>query len=133
MTISLVGLNLPWLNPEKKGRGRVRYDTALGEFVPLAEWVDRQAEKSAYFMPDLDQVYGDQNFVSVIDDTVITSRSQLREHNKRHGVIQTGDVRGEQLRSKMKRHMRHDPSKIDPSVWVQPRDPEKVSGNLTEI
>ena len=59
-------------------------------------------------LADLDKAYGG-GFQSPIDDTFITSRSQLREHNKRHGVIQNGDLSGEAARNAVKTRMRYSP------------------------
>jgi hypothetical protein len=42
------------------------------------------AGSGPHFMPDI------TSFVSPIDYTLITSRSQLRDHEKRHGVKQVG-------------------------------------------
>jgi hypothetical protein len=44
------------------------------------------------YMPDIDTAYGGDGFRSPVDRKQITSRSQLREHNKRHNVTQYGDV-----------------------------------------
>jgi hypothetical protein len=48
--------------------------------------------KGPYVMGDLDQAYGGDGFRSPVDGSQITSRSQLREHNKQHNVEQCGDV-----------------------------------------
>jgi hypothetical protein len=42
-----------------------------------------------YIMPDISDASG--TFVSPIDGSVISSRSQLRQHNIRHGVDQIGN------------------------------------------
>jgi hypothetical protein len=130
MAISLSGLDLPWLDAASMGRGRFRYDEERG-VIPVQECSGIERDGAAYVLPDLDRIYGEDNFISVIDDTKITSRSQLREHNKRHGVIQTGDVRGEQLRDKTKEYMRHNPDLRNSAEfsWKTPRG----SGNLGEI
>lgn len=44
------------------------------------------------FMPDINAVYGD-GFKSPIDGRWISSRSQLRAHNRTHRVDQCGDVK----------------------------------------
>ena len=125
MTISLSGLDMSWLNDPSK--------RLPDEHKQSARRAERRG-KSFNVLPDLDQVYGEDGFISVIDGTRITSRAQLREHNKRHGVIQTGDVRGDQLRDKTKRHMRYNPElRNSPEFsWVEPRN-DTSSGNLTEI
>ena len=55
------------------------------KMVPLAEvdW-DRHRTRGAQnfqIMPDIEP------FVSTVDGSVITSRSRLRSHNERHGVV----------------------------------------------
>jgi hypothetical protein len=42
-----------------------------------------------YILPDINAASG--TFVSPIDGSVISSRSQLRAHNRRHGVDQIGN------------------------------------------
>ena len=123
MAISLHGLDLSFLeNEENRLRKEPEHERQLV----------RHEGKSCHFLPDLDRAYGG-GFESPIDGTYITSRSQLREHNKRHNVIQTGDVRGQQLRDQVKRHMRYNKSlRSDPSFsWIGPR--KTSGGNLTEI
>lgn len=72
-------------------------------------------------LPDLNAAYPEGGFRSPIDDTWISSRSQLRAHNARHGVIQTGDIRGPQIRENMKRYMQYDPSLIGKDFsWGKP-------------
>ena len=40
-------------------------------------------------------IHGDIDpFVSIVDGSVVSSRSELREHNKRNRVVQTADLRG---------------------------------------
>ena len=132
MGISLIGLDLPWLNPEKKSRGKFRYDEDTGEIVPIEELAARQHDKNPYLMPDLDVVYNG-GFQSPIDDTWITSRSQLREHNNRHGVMQTGDVRGAEARERQHKRCRINPEARNANgfSWVSPK--ASRNGNLTEI
>ncbi len=82
---------------------------------------DLYAGKGAFILPDLNAAYPEGGFRSPIDDTWISSRSQLRAHNKRHGVIQTGDIRGPQIRENMKKHMKYDPSLIGKDFsWSNP-------------
>lgn len=57
-------------------------DPKTGELIPKEEFV-RHAGHT---------VMGDiEPFVSPIDGTIISSRSKLREHNKRHGVTNIRD------------------------------------------
>ncbi|MFO1183570.1 MAG: hypothetical protein U1E56_02130 [Bauldia sp.] len=47
----------------------------------------KPAAKAAFFMPDI------APFVSPIDCSEITSRSKLREHERRYGVRQCGELK----------------------------------------
>lgn len=82
-------------------------------------------------MPDLDAVYSG-GFVSSIDGTLITSRSHLREHNIRNGVIQSGDLRGDAFKDAMKKRMRYNPEARTANgfSWKTPRS---SGGNISEI
>jgi hypothetical protein len=81
-----------------------------------------EVTRTATIMPDLEQHYG-APVISPIDGAVMSSRSHMREHNKRHGVIQTGDIIGEAAREKTRQHMKYDPSLIGNSSefsWTSP-------------
>jgi hypothetical protein len=55
---------------------------------------------SPYVMPDLNAASG--TFISPVDGSIISSRSQLREHNKRNNVEQIGnDYKFEQRKNDM--------------------------------
>lgn len=57
-------------------------------------------------MGDLDRAYAkDGGIVSPIDGTLITSRSQLRAHEKKHGVRQMGDYKPGELIAKENRRV----------------------------
>ncbi len=62
-----------------------------GQLIPLSE-VDwpryRTNLRSAQIMPDIEP------FVSPIDQTIISSRSALRAHNKRHDVVNVKEFDG---------------------------------------
>lgn len=119
MIISLSGLDMSWLkDPAKR----------LPEEMKSAHIRAERRGRSHQVMPDLNGAYAKGGFESPIDGTWISSRSQLREHNKRHGVIQSGDIRGERLKSDMKRHMKFDRAKrADPSfAWVEPSNPTEL-------
>jgi hypothetical protein len=117
-TISLSGLNLDFMksNPLPKVRRK----------KPKIKPCKRSDifGIGAYIMPDLDVAYSANGggFRSPIDGSFITSRKQLRDHNRAHGVIQSGDVKPEQAREHNLRKMQHDPSaKSDPNfAWVNP-------------
>lgn len=114
--ISLHGIDLSFMKSDesKKALAAMREDAKKSRAEPHSEpkRSDLYAGKGAYVLPDLHAVYPGGGFVSPIDGTFISSRSQLRAHNARHGVIQTGDIRGPQIRENMKRHMQYDPSLV---------------------
>lgn len=70
------------------------YSKAYASNYDLIDWsdfkpatiakVETEHGKGPYFVPDI------APFVSPVSRTMITSRSELREHNKRHGVFQVG-------------------------------------------
>lgn len=61
------------------------------DWDPLPSWGKRSQRRSTdpapYFVPDVTP------FVSPIDRSEITSRSQLREHERRHSVRQCGELK----------------------------------------
>lgn len=65
------------------------------EFIPKDEAAVRLSGTTA--------VHGDiESFVSPIDGSVISDRKQLREHNKRHGVVNSAEFNPEYLEKKKK-------------------------------
>lgn len=70
-------------------RKRWIQDPNTGELVPENEYIPRHKalDTSALIMPDIDA------FVSTVDGTIIHSRSNLREHNKKHGVTNISDFK----------------------------------------
>jgi hypothetical protein len=66
------------------------------------------AAAGPFIMPDISEAGGE--FVSPIDGTLISSRSQLRAHNQRHGVDQIGnDYKFEQRQADMMSRYGRDP------------------------
>lgn len=65
----------------------IRFDHATGDSYEIpADRLPPRRMKSHGVMPDIVE------FQSPIDKSVITSRSQLREHEKRHSVRQCGEL-----------------------------------------
>ena len=65
-----------------------RQDPKTGEFIEASDWEVIYGKPEVHFhqiMPDI------AAFVSPIDNTVISSRPQLRDHNDRHGVTNIAD------------------------------------------
>lgn len=64
---------------------------ALIEWKPLPKQAPRQDKAKGpsgpFFMSDI------SSFVSPLDYSVISSRSTLREHERKHGVRQVGDMK----------------------------------------
>ncbi len=130
MAISMSGLDLSFLkNPknrlpkERKKRAKAQPNKRSNLF------------KSAFVLPDLDVAYKG-GFESPIDGTFITSRSQLREHNIRHDVVQNGDHHG-RTKDIMKKKMRWNPEARSANGFSWASSENTVSrlrsGNLTEI
>ena len=117
-------------------RKRYRYVPELDAVVDVQELAKAEAvaQRAFFFLPDINNISGG-GFVSPIDDTFISSRSQLREHNRRHDVVQNGDIRGEAGRQMTKKYMDWDPyltRSSDSFNWSSPTS-KPHSGNLTEI
>jgi len=82
----------------------------------MARWIQRVNKDGSTYMEPADEsarirdggvagaaVHGDiQSFVSPIDGTVISDRKQLREHNKRHNVVNTQEFGTEHWERKAK-------------------------------
>lgn len=75
-----------------------------------------------YVMPDLSSAYKEGGFQSPCDGTWIDSRSSLREHNKRNGVIHAGDMSFEQRKKNVRERMGFDPSLRGKVNWVDPQN-----------
>lgn len=132
MSISLTGLDLAFLRDPKNRLPKQKRKPKRLDFSKKRSTIFGGA---GYFLPDLDVAYNG-GFESPIDGTFISSRSQLKEHNIRNDVIQAGDIRGERLKSDMKKHMKWDPAKRTQNgfSWVDPSHGGRSrSGNLTEI
>ena len=84
-------------------RARYRYDKATDSLVEIRDDEPRP-QSGAFVMPDLDTVYGG-GFTSPIDGEFITSRSQLRAHEIKHGVRQAGDFKPGELINMEKRRV----------------------------
>lgn len=82
---------------------RFRYDPDLDQIVEIFDHNRVRVNAGPHVMPDLDRVYNG-GFRSPIDGEHITSRSQLRAHEVKHGVRQAGDFKpGEIISAERKR------------------------------
>ncbi len=83
------------------------------EWSPLPSWgkrtPPRQVAPATFFMPDVTP------FISPIDRSEITSRSQLREHERRHGVRQCGELKTAQDFAPSPNHTRNE-RKLDEAL-----------------
>jgi hypothetical protein len=79
---------------------RFRYDKDLEKVVEIFDHNQTARKSGPFFMPDLNSAYKEGGFTSPIDGQFITSRSQLAEHNRKHGVRQNGDFRSSELVNK---------------------------------
>ncbi len=93
MPVSLSSLEMPWLDKNRKCQpGRYITPEARQRRIH-AEKRKRELRSeiaTPFFMPDVDAAYGGA-WGSIIDGTEISSRSNWREHNKRHGVVDVGE------------------------------------------
>jgi hypothetical protein len=67
------------------------------EGKPMVDPNEKWEPKVMNFMPDIGE------FTSPIDGTVISSRAQLKEYEKRKGVIQVGNDQGDIIAKTKKR------------------------------
>lgn len=56
-----------------------------GELIPKEEYIPPQSGNSAMILPDI------QPYQSMIDGSLISSRSSHREHLRQHGCIEVGN------------------------------------------
>lgn len=94
MTVSLSGLDMPWLKETRVQRGRFRYDPETKAVIPAAEFASKYPDRkkrgsvaAPFFMNDI------KPFVNIAtrEGGEITSRSQLREFEKRTNMRQVGN------------------------------------------
>ena len=72
---------------------RWRQDSKTGKLIPIDEAAARRDAGVAIHGPI-------EPFVSPVDGSVISDRKQLREHNRRHNVVQTQEFNPEFLERK---------------------------------
>ena len=83
---------------------RYRYDKELDAVVEINDHNGPHTEQAFHVLRDIDSAYKEGGFKSPIDGSFITSRSQLRAHNSKHGVRQAGDFkRGELIAAEKQR------------------------------
>lgn len=73
------------------------YDERLKKLVPKDEYYTDLEDTGPMIQPDI------QPFKSIIDGEVIGSRSDLRRHMKKHGVVQTSEFSAEWSRAAARR------------------------------
>lgn len=66
-------------------RKRYIQDPVTNKLIPYEEWEGPSTSKSAYVAPDI------QPYRSMITGEMITSRSQHREHLKKHNCFEIGN------------------------------------------
>lgn len=69
-----------------------------GKLIPADEYV-RPGPKTHMIMPDVEP------FQSPVDKSWITTRQQLKEHNKRHGVTNSADYPKDYVKSRADRRL----------------------------
>jgi len=63
------------------------WDEKQQKIVEKSQHSSNKEQSGPYFVPDI------VPFRSILDGTEISSRPQLEEHNRRHKVIDVGDLR----------------------------------------
>lgn len=84
-------------------RTRTFFNHQTGERFELSEdqIVERRNKQdSAFILKDINAVYKEGGIKSPIDGSFITSRSQLRAHERSHNVRQAGDFKPGELIAK---------------------------------
>lgn len=71
-----------------------------GEFIPKDEYIVPKVNKSAIVMSDV------KPFVSIVDGSLISTRRQLAEHNRRHNVTNSADFPKEYVAERGRRILR---------------------------
>lgn len=101
-------------------RRRYVYDHATGAIVEVPLDYTSKPRRNSNILPDLDSAYGG-GFTSPINGEYITSRSQLRDHERRHSVKQCGDYKPGEIvaREKARVQRTRDLAKSgDPLKWM---------------
>lgn len=80
----------------KKPKGSYIQDPETGKLVPKSEYVRKDTNISPTIMGDI------QDFVSPIDNTLISDRGQLRRHMAQHGVTNSADYSPQYIENKKK-------------------------------
>lgn len=141
MAMSLSGLDLSFLrkndpNGCRPGRYRMHGDECLPAHLAArlkrAATPDKRSDvPSPYFMPDVDSAYGGA-WKSIVDGSEISSRSNWKEHDKRHGVLNVGcdfwAADGDDIK-RTEEKMGYDPSLIggNEDCQITWKTPENVS------
>jgi hypothetical protein len=66
-------------------RKRYIQDPITYELIPAEEWRGPSVSKAAYIVPDI------QPYQSMVDGSMIMSRSHHRSHLKQHGMVEIGN------------------------------------------
>lgn len=137
MAVSLSKLDLSFLkkaDPNAIQRGRYRYDAEEGVIpAQLHAWKHRRPDRRStevaqpYYAPDVDAAYGGA-WRSIIDGSVISSRTNWKEHNKRNGVLEVGPGYWGETKERDLCDITAEKSGYDPSLigasdfnWVEPK------------
>ncbi len=68
-----------------------RQDPETRKFITLDEYIQKYGDREVTYSTHSNIIEDIQPFVSPIDNKPITSRKELRAHNKLHGVVQVGN------------------------------------------
>jgi hypothetical protein len=80
---------------------RRSYIQVNGKLIPKEEYYGDNSRnpQQGYILPDIEP------FVSSVDGSVVSSRSVLREHNRKHDVVQYAEFSPEYIEKKVQERM----------------------------
>lgn len=93
----------------KASRGSYVQDPKTGKLVPKEEFVD-ESESHVYVLGDI------QPYKSIHNGEIISSRSQHREHLKRHGLYEIGNDIDAHMKQKKREPSRKDREKLRQTI-----------------
>ncbi len=88
--VSFSGLDLSFLKDPKNRLPPQPAKRRAGRKAPSK----RSSLACPSLVPDINSIYAGGGYKSPIDNTFISSRSQLVEHDRKHGVVQCGEMKG---------------------------------------
>lgn len=88
-------------------------DPETGKFIPKEQYLREKQSREFYIRDDIEP------FISPIDQSVISSRSKLREHNLKHGVTDLRDYGDDWFKRKAKERAEQITGKADRAERIE--------------